>query len=64
MTVSVDGSLYVADVSTIRRFAGDGAPLGAWAAGDFGSIWRLAVDAQGRVYVAANGGKQIVRHVP
>ncbi len=29
MAISLDGSLYVADQSTIRHFTGEGAPLGA-----------------------------------
>jgi hypothetical protein len=40
----VIGSVY-----STRRFTGDGAPLAAWAARDFGNIWRIMVDAQGRI---------------
>jgi hypothetical protein len=64
MAVGVDRSVYVADPFSIRHFSGDGMPLGAWGVGDIGSISGLGVDAQGRVYVAANETKRIVRYVP
>jgi len=64
MAVGVDGTVYVADLFSIHHFSGEGVPLGAWGVGDIGGVWGLAVDAQGRVYVAANGTKQIVRYVP
>ena len=41
-----------------------GKPLAAWGAGNIGTIVGLAVDAQGRVYVAASETKQLVRYVP
>ena len=44
-------------------FTGDGVQLAAWGV-DVGTIAGLAVDAQGRVYVAASETKQIVRYVP
>jgi len=47
MTVGVDGTLCVADLFTIRHFSGDGVPVGAWAVGNIGGIWGLAVDAEG-----------------
>lgn len=64
MAIGLDGSLYVADLSTIRHFAGDGVPLGAWGVGGVGGVWGLGVDAQGRIYVAANATQQIVRYTP
>ena len=64
MAIGLDGSLYVADLTTIRHFTGDGAPLGAWGVGGIGGVWGLGVDAQGRIYVAANATQQIVRYVP
>ncbi len=64
MAVQLDGSVYVADAFTVRRFTGDGVPLAAWGVGDIGTIAGLAVDSQGRVYVAASETKQIVRYVP
>ncbi len=64
MAVRVEGSVYVADAFTVRRFTGEGVPLAAWGVGDIGTIAELAVDAQGRVCVAASEPKQIVRYVP
>lgn len=64
MAIGLDGSLYVADVSTIRHFTGERAPLGAWGVGGIGGGWGLGVDAQGRIYVAVNATQQIVRYVP
>ena len=63
MAVRLDGTVYVADRFTVRRFTGDGVPLAAWGVGNIGTIVGLAVDAQGRVYVAASETKQIVRYV-
>jgi sugar lactone lactonase YvrE len=64
IAVRVDDSVYVADASTIKRLTGDGTPLAAWGVGNIGTLVGLAVDAQGRVYVAASETKQIVRYVP
>lgn len=47
MAIGLDGSLYVADVSTIRHFTGDGVPLGAWGVRGIGGVWGPGVDAQG-----------------
>lgn len=63
MAVRVDGTVYVADAFSIRRYTGDGVPLAAWGV-DVGTIAGLAVDSQSRVYVAASETKQIVRYVP
>jgi hypothetical protein len=54
----------VADAFSVRRCTGDGVPLAAWGVGDIGTIAGLAVDAQGRVYVADSETRQIVRYVP
>jgi len=64
LSVGADGSVYVADVSTVQRFSGDGVLLAAWGVGNIGSIWGMGVDGQGRVYLAANETKQVVRYVP
>jgi hypothetical protein len=64
LAVGLDGSVYLTDGSNLRRYSGDGAPLGAWGTGGLGSIWGMGVDAQGRVYIALNGSRQVVRYVP
>ena len=57
-------TVYVADLFSVRRFTADGTPLGAWRTGGIGGIWGLTVDAEGRVRVATNGTRLIVRCVP
>jgi sugar lactone lactonase YvrE len=74
VAVGPDGSVYVSDTwnHRVQKFAADGKPIKMW--GQYGqpvpevpesksSFWGprgIAVDAQGRVYVADTGNKRIV----
>lgn len=51
-----DGVVFVSDFDRVRRFDGNGTPLGQWGSpgsgpGQFSEIFGLALDSQGHVYV-------------